>query len=505
MIVDSQTLGEDFHASADVVIIGSGAGGAPMAYQLARAGWNVILLEEGQNHSPYTFNRQSWEAMKDMYRDSGMTFTLGTPSIPLPMGRALGGTTVINSGTCFRIPDEVFARWKNEFGLSEMEMSDLLPLFEQVEEMLHVQEMPVELLGANNRLFTEGAVKLGIRSKPLYRNFKNCKGVGLCVFGCPENAKQSMEKNFLPTASEFGAKIITSARVEKICVKNKVANGVEGSFLDAGKKRRTTFKIDAPVVVLSCGAVYTPLLLLRNGIANGSRQVGRNLHIHPATKVIGIFDDIINAWSGVPQGCYSDDYASEGIMLEGFFLPPAILSFALPALGMKLKKYMADYSKMAGFGVMVTDSSHGKVIKGPGHMPLIFYNLNQTDTDKFVKGIEIAARIYFEAGAKKILLPIHGFDELTSADELKKLHEVKIRPSDLELSAFHPMGTCRMGDEPKNSVVNSHLESHEIKGLFVADASVFPSSLGVNPQISIMAFSLFAADHLIRHKDRYLI
>ena len=505
MITDSQTLEENFYASADVVIVGSGAGGAPMAYQLALAGWNVILLEEGQKHSPYTFNRQSWEAMKEMYRDSGMTFTIGTPSIPLPMGRALGGTTLINSGTCFRIREEVFAGWKKEFGLSEIEMSDLLPRFEQVESILNVQETPVELLGSNNRLFSEGAQKLGVMTKPLYRNFKNCKGVGLCVFGCPENAKQSMEKNFLPNASELGAKIITSARVEKICVKRNTVTGVEGSFLDDRKKRRTKFKIDAPVVVLSCGAVHTPHLLLSNGIANGSGQVGHNLHIHPATKVIAIFDDIINAWSGVPQGCYSDDYASEGIMLEGFFLPPAILSFALPSLGMKLKKYMADYSKMAGFGVMVTDSSHGKVIKGMGHMPLIFYNLNQTDTDKFVKGIEIAAKIYFEAGATKILLPIHGFDEVSSIDELKKLHQVKIMPSDLELSAFHPMGTCRMGDNPKTSVVNSHLESHEIKGLFVADASIFPSSLGVNPQISIMAFSLFAADHLIRHKDRYLI
>src|ERR1019366_7224360 len=189
MITDSQTLGENFHTSADVVIVGSGAGGAPMAYQLARAGWKVILVEEGQNHSPYSYERQSWEPMRDMYRDSGMTFTLGTPAIPLPQGRTLGGTTVINSGTCFRIPEKVFGRWKNEFGLSEMEWSDLLPLFEKVEEVLHVQEMPFELLGANNQLFAAGAKKMGINSKPLQRNFKNCKGAGLCVFGCPENAK----------------------------------------------------------------------------------------------------------------------------------------------------------------------------------------------------------------------------------------------------------------------------------------------------------------------------
>jgi choline dehydrogenase-like flavoprotein len=503
MIIDSQTLEENFHADADVVIVGSGAGGAPMAYQLAKAGWKVILLEEGRNYTPYSFERKSWEPMRDMYRDSGMTFTLGTPSIPLPMGRALGGTTIINSGTCFRIPEKVFGHWKNEFGLSEMEYSDLVPLFEKAEDMIHVQSAPLETLGANNRLFMEGATKLGIQSKPLNRNIINCKGAGLCVFGCPENAKQSMEKNFLPAASNLGATIITSARVEKICIKKNVASGVEGIFLDEQRKQRTKFTIDAPVVVLSCGAIYSPHMLLKNGIANRSGQVGRNLHIHPASKVIGIFDEEINAWSGTPQGAYSDDFAAEGIMLEGFFLPPAILSFALPALGRKLKDYMADYSKMAGFGVMVTDSSRGRVMRGLGHFPLVLYNLNQSDTDKFVKGIDIVSRIYFAAGARKILSPVHGMDELTSVDDLEKLHRAKVRAADLELSAFHPMGTCRMGDLAKNSVVNSHLETHDIKGLFVADASVFPSSLGVNPQMTIMAFSLFAANYLVNNKEKY--
>ena len=155
-----------------------------------------------------------------------------------------------------------------------------------------------------------------------------------------------------------------------------MATGIEGIFLDERRRQRTKFTIDAPVVVLSCGAIYSPHMLLKNGIANRSGQVGRNLHIHPASKVIGIFDQEINAWSGTPQGAYSDGFAAEGIMLEGFFLPPAILSFALPALSRKLKDYMADYSKMAGFGVMVTDSSSGRVIRGLGHFPLVLYNFN---------------------------------------------------------------------------------------------------------------------------------
>ncbi len=505
MIIDSETLEENYYASADVVIVGSGAGGAPMAYKLAASGLKVILLEEGRNNHDTDFKRKTWEVMKEMWRDSGMLTTLGNPPIPLPLGITLGGTTVINSGTCFRTPEKVFNSWKKEFGLGEIKYEDLLPLFEEVEKMIHVCPMPFELLGANNKLFAEGAKKLGMHGKPLSRNAKDCKGAGLCAFSCPEKTKQSMDMNFIPAASKLGAMVITSARVEKISTKRNVVKGVEGSFLDQKRAARTKFKIDAPVVIVCCGAIYTPYLLLRNRLANRSNQVGRNLHIHPAAKVVALFDDVVNSWNGVPQGYYVDDYADEGIMFEGFFLPPAILSFALPAMGMKLKQYMADYSKMAGFGIMVTDSSHGRVIKGLDNSPLIFYNLNKADTAKFVKGVEIAARVYFAAGAKKVLLPIHGVGEVESPDDLQKLYKKKIHAGSLELSAFHPMGTCRMGDDPETSVVNSHLESHDVKGLFIADASVFPSSLGVNPQISIMTFSLLAANHIVNNRVKYLV
>lgn len=498
MIIDSNTLDDNFRETADVVVIGSGAGGAPMAYQLAAAGLKVILVEDGKNFDISSFKRNSWKAMRDMYRDSGTVLTIGSPSIPLPLGNALGGTTIINSGTCFRMSEKVFMDWKKEFGLKGFDYSHLITHFETVEKMIGVADATAETVGSNNILFAEGAKKLGLHPKPLPRNAPECKGAGICVFGCPNGAKKSMEKTFIPAASENGATIITSARAEKIIIKNGQAKGIIGSFLDENKKKRGTFQIDSKFVILSCGAIYSPYFLLKNKIANSSKQVGKNLHIHPAAKVVGIFNEKIDAWKGIPQGYYVDDYADEGIMFEGFFLPPAFLSFALPASGMDLKNLMANYSKMAGFGIMVTDSSHGKVIAGIDKSPLIFYSLNKADTAKFKQGIEIAARVYFEAGAKKVLLPLIGFGEVNHPDELKIFRETEIKASQLELSAFHPMGTCRMGDNPKTSVVNPFLETHDIKNLFVADASVFPSSLGVNPQVSIMAFSLWAAENILK-------
>lgn len=498
MITDSQTLEKKYHAKADVVVIGTGAGGAPVAYRLASAGFKVIVLEEGKRNKQSGFGKDIWKAANSMYRDAMTTITLGAPAIPVPLGRTLGGTTTVNSGTCFRTPEKIFSQWKEEFGLDGFGYNSLLPHFELIEEMLQVKEVPFELMGSNNTLFAKGAEKLNLHGKPLKRNSSGCSGSGICVFGCPENAKLSMENTFIPAASEAGAAFITSARVDKIITEKGRAKGVKGFFLNEEKKKSGEFRIEADIVVVSCGAIYTPHLLLKNGIANSSGQVGKNLRIHPAAKVIGIFEEKVNSWLGVPQAFYVDDYAGEGIMFEGFFLPPAFLSFTLPAYGKKLKEYMADYSRMAGFGVMVSDTSRGMVTRSIDSGPLIFYSVNAYDTRKFVKGIEIAARVYFEAGAKKILLPLLDFGEVTSPEELNKIQEADIKPSHLELSAFHPMGTCRMGDNPRKSVVNPYLETHDVEGLYIADASVFPSSLGVNPQESIMAFSLWCADNIAR-------
>lgn len=504
MIVDSRTHAGELKLAADVAIIGSGAGGAPLAYALAGAGWNVVLVEEGQEYKVNQFNRDSWAATKHMYRDASMTSTLGNPPVPLPLGVTLGGTTTVNSGTCFRTPETVFAEWKKEFGLQGLEYADLVPHFEAIEHMLGIKDVPWELMGANNQLFAEGAKKLGLHGAPLKRNEKNCKGAGLCAFGCPNLAKQSMSLSYLPAASDLGARIYTSLRAEKLVLEAGRVAGVEGAMLDDARKPRGRFSIDAPVVVVSAGTIYSPVLLLKNGLANRSGQVGKNLRIHPGAKVVGVFEHDINAWRGTPQAYYVDALADEGIMFEGFFVPPAFLAFALPAFGRRLKEYMADYNKLAGFGVMVSDTSSGSVRVGPGNRPLMLYNLNAEDTRRFVRGVEVACRVYFEAGAKKVLPPIFGIEEFHSPAELAQLKTRRVRPSDLELVAFHPMGTCRMGDDPQNSVVDAHLETHDVPGLFVVDGSIFPSSLGVNPQQSIMAFALHAAAHLIKHRDAYV-
>ena len=228
------------------------------------------------------------------------------------------------------------------------------------------------------------------------------------------------------------------------------------------------------------------------------------MKIHPAIRVAALFDEKIEGWKGIPQGYCVDQFEEEDIRIEGIFVHPNVAALMFPDIGEKLKETISRYSRLSTFGLMISDSSSGRVRAGLGGNPLIFYQINREDTRRIIRGIKIIAEIFFAAGAKMVYSHIYGVEPLTSPEEISRIQENRISPARLELSAFHPMGTCRMGTGPKTSVVNEHLEVHQTKGLFVSDASVFPSSLGVNPQITIMAFATRLADYLREHRSRYL-
>jgi hypothetical protein len=230
-----------------------------------------------------------------------------------------------------------------------------------------------------------------------------------------------------------------------------------------------------------------------------SGQVGRHLHIQPTARIAALFDEPIEGWHGVPQSLYIDHHAPEGIVLEGMFVPPGIAALGLPGFGESHKRVMSCYRNLASFGVRISDSSAGRVTRGLGGEPIMSYQLNQEDVEKLVKGIAITAEIFFAAGAKSVFTPIHRFTELESGGDVTRLCQAKVRPSDLMgLAAFHPLGTCRMGCDPNHSVVDSQGESYEVKNLFICDASIFPTLVGVNPQITIMAFASKMADFINR-------
>jgi choline dehydrogenase-like flavoprotein len=256
-----------------------------------------------------------------------------------------------------------------------------------------------------------------------------------------------------------------------------------------------TLRVQADVVVVSCGALHTPLLLRANGVGGESGQLGRNLAIHPATGVRAFLDEDVEMWRGVPQSYYVDEFAGEGIMLEGAAGPPDYMAMSLPARGAELRELMLRFRHLSQFGVMVSDSSRGEVRRVLGR-PVVRYDLNRRDTDLVKRGLEKLVEIYWAAGAREVMLPIRGMPTLRDGDS-RPLRRLRVRAGDLQLMAFHPLGTARAGADPRRSVTDAAGLVHGVPGLYVADASVVPTALGVNPQITIMALATRMAFRLL--------
>lgn len=503
MIIEGKDVTATVREEADVCIIGTGAGGAPPAALLAEAGLKVVVMEEGPYVPTEQFNRNSLDMTLKLYRDFGATLAIGKPGLAIPLGKSIGGSTTINSGTCFRIPDKILKRWKLENGL-DITPEEMEPYFDQVEKEISVEPADVEVMGGSNLIIKRGAEKLGYHGHPLMRNIKGCIGQGICNFGCTTGAKQSTLVTYVPRASDAGAKIFADCKATKIMTRRGKVVGVKGRVTnpETGKYKRVTVK--AKVVILAAGTIHSPVMLQANGLCKLSGQVGRNLRIHPATKVLALFDEEVKGWQGTLQAYCVDEFKDEGIIMEGFWVPPELMAIAIPFFGMEHKNVMAKYKHLAGFGIMVSDTSSGVVKKGVGGKPVIFYQLNEADTNTFLRGIAITAEIFFAAGAKEIYPPVHCIPVIRNEQEIKKLFQEPIKAEQLELLAFHPMGTCRMGTSKYNSVVDSIGETHEVRSLFVTDGSIFPTSLGVNPQETIMAFASRTADHILNNKGKYI-
>lgn len=475
-------------ADVDVVIVGSGAGGAVAAEALARAGLSVVVLEEGGASNREDFTGRPVERLLALYRDNGMTFTLGSPVISLPMGRAVGGTTVVNSGTCFRTPDDVLHAWSRG-GLPGVTPDDMAPWFDAVEEVLGVRPVPDELLGQNGAVFRRGAETLGYSGGPIPRNIRGCHGHGVCAFGCPLDAKQAMHVTYLPAASAAGTTIFAHVRARRVWVAGGRAVGVIADAHDPSTGRRVgTLRVRARATVLSAGAVHTPALLLRQRLANSSGQLGRNLVIHPGAGTTACFDEELGAWQGTMQSYYVDERLADGILLEATFPPPGIGYSAGSLPGAVTDKEMfGAYPRMASAGSIISDAGNGRVRPLGRTGARIGYTLSREDAGKVVESVALAAEIFLAAGAEVVYPMLPGLSTVSSRRDVEAIRQGRWKPSELHLSAYHPMGTARMGAEPGVSVVDPWGGTWDVPGLYILDASMLPSSTHVNPQITIMA------------------
>jgi choline dehydrogenase-like flavoprotein len=497
MIKTFRDYAGNFSETCDVCIIGSGPGGGVMAKELAEKGVNVVLLEEGGHYTVNDWDGKPAKGLIDMYRGGGSTGTLGNPFISITLGKCIGGTSTINSATCFRTPGHILKKWRDELGLDTMTDETLNPYFDRVEKIVNVTELPWDILGNNAAIVKRGCDTLGYTCRPLKHNVKDCKGCGPCQFGCPENSKQSVNVTYIPLADKAGARIYADCRADRIVTKNGAAEGVEASVV-APKTGKTVYRVTvkANSVVVSCGALITPSFLKWNGLNN--RNIGRHLQIHPASRVVALMDEVVEGWKGVSQGAYIDDFEGEGIIMEGVMVHPSLLFAALPGVGYEHKELAVKYRNMAAFGVMAHDETEGRVLKGfslkKSKGVVAYYQIRRSDSEKLKRAIAYLAKIFFAAGARRVYTSISKMPHLDSAEDADRLLKLRVKPSQIETMAFHPLGSCRMAATPKLGAVDKYGESFEVKNLYVADGSIVPTSLGVNPQITIMALSNYVAD-----------
>lgn len=491
-------LGDGARERCDVVIVGSGAGGAVAAATLAERGLKVIVVEEGPHVTTEDdFVAPPFERFQRFCRDNATTQAWGTPPIPMPIGKVVGGTTVVNCGTCFRVPSQVLTRWSSEFGIGGAGPDDLAPHFEAIEDALNVRPVPWHLLGPNGTAAYKGSVAMGYSGGPLLRCITDCHGCGQCIFGSPTNAKQAMHISYLPRAWRAGARILSRCRVDRIVHEDGGATGIEATLLGPDERPRGQLTIEAIHVVVSAGAIGSPVLLTSSGVPDPSGVTGNNLRIHPATGVGGVFEGPDVFWKGTLQSYYVDEFfTSHGLMFEATSTVPGIGAGSVPGIGGQAMTELKGFKNLATLGFSLADTSTGRVRRLPNGESLVTYRLNPADTHRIGFGLATAAEILLAAGASRVYPGLPGIESISAREDLAQLRDRRLTSAQLRLTAFHPMGTVRMGPDPDRSAVDPLGRHHRVANLWVADASTFPTCVGVNPQLTIMAFAKRTAEAL---------
>ncbi len=490
----------------DVVVVGSGAAGAVVATELAESGASVVVLEEGARVTADEHARmRPSESLRHVWRDAGMTVAFGvgeSPSINVTMGRVVGGSSMVTGGVCFRIPGPVFRDWQTLHGLTGYTEEAFEPIFEHVERRIRVAEVPASMQSRSTQLFGLGAARLGRPIEPMRRNVEGCRGHSQCNFGCPEKAKLSVDLSYLPHAVAAGARIYSHALVERVVVRGGRAVGVEGRVLNRPQgSPGDALRVHARRVVVACGAFHTPKLLAASGVGRRSRQVGRNMTLHPAFRMIARFEEEVRGWEGALQSAFSDAYAGEDITLMSVFVPPGVIAATLPGFGPRHIERARQLPHLAMFGGLIHDQGGGRLHHPPRREPFATYRMTKEDRARVPRVVRILGETFLAAGAREVFPPILGVDRGFDADAFRALPLESISPRRFECSSQHPLGTARMGVSPDRAVVDPDGRAFDVEELYVVDGSVLPTSLGVNPQLSIMSVATRLAFQMIERRS----
>jgi choline dehydrogenase-like flavoprotein len=481
---------------ADYVIVGSGAGGATAARVLSAAGASVVMLEEGPLLDTRVRSRGLLDAMEESTRDFATVTTSGTSPIPLLMGRCVGGSTAINSGIIWRLPEDVREAWSKDHGLGELVEPKALELaFAHIEDELQVAPVREDVLGGNALRLRAGSQALGLSGQSIRRNARQCQGSARCLQGCPTGARQSMDVSYIPEAQRHGARVHALSRASRVLIQRGRAVGVVGSTLAPGTLETTgEFEVRARRgVIVAAGAVYSPVLLWRSGLRG---QVGRGFQAHPGAAVVGQFPERVNMGFGATQA-YEVPLRARGYKLESLSLPPELLAARLPGAGEEWQRQLERLGHFGQFCAIHRAEARGTVRPGRFGGVSVQYALTPNDIARIKDSVALLTRVMFAAGATEVYPGVAGAPQrLTDPAQAELITAATIERADFHLLASHHFASAAAGGDPSRSVVSPRLEAHAVQRLFVMDASVLPSNLGVNPQHSIMAVVRVAAERL---------
>jgi choline dehydrogenase-like flavoprotein len=478
--------GEDIEC--EVVVVGTGAGGAVVGKELADRGFAVVFVEEGEHYRRDAFDGSSVSAHRRFFR---FALAVGNAAIPLFIGRMVGGGTAVNTGTCFRTPSWVLDRWCEEIGTDDFTPAAMERHFARVEGTLQVGPSETRVIGPIANAMARGCDKLGWSHGPVQRNAPGCDGSGFCDFGCRTDAKRGTNLAYIPPALEKGAMLFTGLRADSVLLERGRAVGIEAVAKNGRKVR-----VRAPTVILAGGAIPTPLFLLKQGIANRSGEVGKNLTLHPSGAMLARLPDSIGGPAHTPQGYMCDQFAREGMLILTAQPDYNVAGIVYPFAGRRLMETLDHFDQMAGFGMIVPDVSRGRVWRDVAGYTAISYNVAEQDVDRMHQAMIRTGEMCLAGGADKLYPVVLGTGVLEGQRGLDQFRKAKLTAKNIVWTSYHPLGTSKMGKDPATSVVDLDHQTHDVPGLFIVDGSTVPGPLGVNPQITIMGMATRAAERI---------
>ncbi|MBI4509321.1 MAG: GMC family oxidoreductase [Deltaproteobacteria bacterium] len=508
MIFDTPSLRLPMTLDADLCVIGAGPGGAMAAMVAAEAGMRVVVLEAGEFLTPSQFTQREEQMFPRLYWDSASR-TTADHYVRIHQGKGVGGSTIHNLNLCKRIPPAVLTAWREERGLSKLPPSTWESLYSEVEALLSVAPIPQSQWNTHNRLLEKGCQVLGWAGGGLSHNRTGCIGSGFCEIGCRYNAKNNALKVVIPRAVAAGAQILASCQVVRVEHGGGRVSAVRAVAVEPVTHRPLgEVMVTTPRACVAASATASPSLLLRSQVPDPSGETGRGLRIHPALVAAGDFQEPVQAWIGIPQAfeCVEFlDFADPGghrTWIVPVLAHPMGVSTMLPGHGEAHRALMSRYAHLGALTAMLHDRTAGTV-RHEGELSLrIDYWPNAADRRELMHGLWASVHLLFAAGASRVIVPSSPTRIIERGQAYDDIKAMELRRGLLDVTGVHPMASVPMGDNPAKSAVGSDGKHHHLRGLWLADGSLFPSSIGVPPQLSIYALGLHVGRAIVTAGER---